>query len=58
MKVIRRYGVVHKSGIMANPTYFLIDRHGIVQAWWPGKEGQIAPGDSMLMAAQKIAGKF
>ncbi len=58
MKVIRRYGIVHKSGIMAQPTYFLIDRKGIVQAWWPGKEGQVAPGDSMLMEAQKIAGKL
>ncbi len=58
MKAIRRYGVVHNSGIMANPTYFLIDKQGIVQAWWPGKEGHVVPADSMLMAAQKIAEKL
>ncbi len=58
MKAIRRYGAVHNSGIMANPTYFLIDKQGIVQAWWPGKEGHVVPADSMLMAAQKIAEKL
>lgn len=58
MKVIRRYGVVHDSGIMARPAYFLIDRRGIVQAWWPGKVDQVVPGELILMAAQKIAGKF
>ncbi len=58
MKVIRRYGVVHDSGIMAKSAYFLIDRRGIVKAWWRGKVGQVVPGKPILTAAQKIAGKF
>ena len=57
MKVIKEYGVVHPSGIMANGAMFLIDKQGVIRdRWFPQlKEGEVFPVEPLLKAARAVA---
>ena len=57
MRVIKEYGAVHKSGIMANGAMFLVDRDGVIRARWIPTlaKGEVFPVEPILDAARIVA---
>lgn len=62
MKVIRKYGVLMRIGEekrpMARPSYFLIDKQGIVRGSWIQTTKDVFPSDTFLEVAQELEKKF
>jgi peroxiredoxin len=63
MKVIRQYGMLQYRGEakrpMARPSFFLIDKQGIIRGVWTPevKEGEIIPSDPFLEVARGLEEK-
>lgn len=62
MKVIRKYGVLIRIGEekrpMAQPSYFLIDKQGIVRGTWIQTTKNVFPSDTFLEVVQHLEKKF
>jgi len=57
LKVIRSYGVLHPSKPIAQRSFFLIDKQGIVRGMWAGRADEVLPSESILALAREIAQK-
>lgn len=62
MKVMRKYGVLIRIGEekrpMAQPSYFLIDKQGIVRGTWSQTTKDVFPSDTFLKTAREPDRKF
>jgi len=62
MKVIRKYGVLIRIGEekrpMAQPSYFLIDKQGIVRGTWIQTTKDVFPSDAFLKVARELEKKY
>jgi len=59
-KVIRSYGVIRASRrdpkrMLARPSFFLIDKQGIVRRKWFRERGTVFPNERLLKGAREIA---
>lgn len=57
LKVIRSYGVLHPTGVIAQRSFFLVDKQGRVRGKWLARLDEVFPTDPILKAAREIAGK-
>lgn len=62
LKVIRKYGVLKRVGEakqpMANGSYLLIDKQGIVRGKWMNPHLEVLPSGPFLEMAQELEKKF
>jgi len=62
LKVIRKYGVLKRVGEakrpMANGSYLLIDKQGIVRGKWTNPHLEVLPSGPFLEMAQELEKKF
>lgn len=62
MEVIRNYDVLKHVGEakrpMAKPSYFLIDKQGIVRGKWMQTSPDVFPNDTFLEVARELEKKF
>ena len=58
-KVIRAYGILNERAMVANRTFFLIDRQGVIRQKWsvenPGTT--VVYSDTVLRSIEKVIGK-
>lgn len=58
LHVIQRYGVLTYLGALRQPvaegTYILIDKHGVIRGKWIKPRGVVFPNDPLLKAAQEL----
>jgi peroxiredoxin len=58
MQVIQRYGVLTHIGALRQPvaegTYILIDKHGVIRGKWIKPRGVVFPNEPLLQAAQEL----
>ena len=57
-KVIRAYGILNEKSMVANRTFFLIDRQGVIRKKWviPNPTTTVVYSDSLLPEIQAIVG--
>ena len=62
LRVIRKYGVLMHAGEakrpMANGSYFLIDKQGIVRGKWMNPHREVLPSDPFLEMARELEKNF
>ena len=58
-KVIRAYGVLNEGAMVANRTFFLIDRQGMIRKTWAieNPTTTVVYSDTLLRDIQAIVGK-
>ncbi len=58
LTVIQRYGVLTHLGALHQPvaegTYILIDKHGVIRGKWIKPRGVVFPNEPLLKAAQEL----
>ena len=57
LQVIRSYGVLHSTQVMARRAFFLVDQQGIVRGKWLVENKEIFPSEEILKTAQVMAQK-
>lgn len=62
LKVIRKYEVLKRVGEakqpIAKPSYFLIDKQGIVQGKWIQTSSEVFPNEPFIELARELENKF
>ena len=62
LKVIRKYDVLKRVGEakrpIAKPSYFLIDKQGIVRGKWIQTSSEVFPNEPFIELARELENKF
>ncbi len=57
LQVIRSYGVLDPTQVMARRAFFLVDQQGIVRGKWLVENKEVFPSEELLKTAQVMAQK-